>query len=255
MAHQVQLSTEFDVSAVTFSKLRKNKNGGKSVYLNRAGRKIWLQFPYMRMPFGLSEFTDKNTGKKSYSLELSFDNKKHEDPNDETPEEKEFRVQRETLLKKFEELDARILNEVSKNSQEWLGKKYASKTITEADLYKPLVKRCDPAKGDYAPTTKLKIYTDLQTGEFVPKAYTPDGDKVPLSNIEKGNRAVCIVEVGQVWIIDNKFGVTVSLKQCVIEPSNDLPEFAFKGLPKSSKSSDEEEEVEYEEYEEEEVDA
>ena len=71
---QIQPASNFDASSVCFSKLRKNKNGGKSVFLSGAGgKKLYIQLPYMRAPFGLGAFTDENTKKTSYSLDLSFD--------------------------------------------------------------------------------------------------------------------------------------------------------------------------------------
>ena len=74
MATSIQKSSTFDVATVQFSKFRKNKNGGKAVYLSGpGGSKIQLQLPYMRAPFGLSTFTDEASKKTSYSLDLSFD--------------------------------------------------------------------------------------------------------------------------------------------------------------------------------------
>ena len=34
-------------------------------------KKLMVQLPKMRAPFGLSEFTDQNSGKSSYSVDLS----------------------------------------------------------------------------------------------------------------------------------------------------------------------------------------
>ncbi len=74
MSLTIQQSTEFSAANVQFSKLRKNKNGGKAVYLNAGdNKKLYLQFPFMRSPYGMSAFTDEATGRTSYSLDLSFD--------------------------------------------------------------------------------------------------------------------------------------------------------------------------------------
>ena len=204
-----QLHTEFDVSSVNFSKMRKNKNGGKAVYINVGGAgKNHVQLPYLRAPFGLSAFTDEATKRTSYSLDLSFD------------------AENEDLQKKFEELDNKVLETVAANSQEWLGKKYNIAVMKEA-LYKPIVR---PNKGDYPSTMKLKIMTDSRTGGFVPEAYNHQHNRVELDTIEKGQKMLAIIDINQVWFIDNKFGVSVRLQQVLLEPSKRLPAFAFRGV-------------------------
>ena len=47
MSLTIQQSSEFSPANVQFSKLRKNKNGGKAVYLNAGdNKKLYLQFPF-----------------------------------------------------------------------------------------------------------------------------------------------------------------------------------------------------------------
>lgn len=211
MAHSIQQSTEFSASAVIFSKIRKNKNGGRAVYLNGAGNsKIQLEIPKMRAPFGLSTFTDESSTKTSYTLPLSFD----ADP------------QVDDFMSRMKALDELIIKTVAENSQEWLGKKYGIPVIKEA-LYKPIV---TPGKGDYPATMKLKVLHDAKTGEFVPEAYNYLRENVDLTSIEKGQRVRCIIEINQIWFIDNKFGVSVRLQQVLLEPSKKLPRFAFKNV-------------------------
>ena len=222
MALQIQMSTDFNSSAVNFSKLRKNKNGGKAVYLSNTNSQLLLQLPYMRAPFGLSSFTDEATKKTSYSLDLSFD---QGDP------------QIQELEQKLKDLDERILTTVGENSKEWLGKSFNKAVLKEA-LYKPLVR---PGKGDYPSTLKLKILIDYRSGDFIPEAYNSRREAVPLDSIEKGQKVMTIVDFNQIWFIDNKFGVTARLKQCLLEPSKKLPSFAFQGIPVEAEDETEEE--------------
>jgi len=227
MAHSIQQSTEFSASAVVFSKIRKNKNGGRAVYLNGANNsKLQLEIPKMRAPFGLSTFTDEKSTNTSYTLPLSFD----ADP------------QVEDFMNRMKALDELIIKTVAENSQEWLGKKYAVPVIKEA-LYKPIV---TPGKGDYPSTIKLKVLHDSKTGEFVPEAYNYLKENVDLSSIEKGQRVRCIIEINQIWFIDNKFGVSVRLQQVLLEPSKKLPRFAFKNVEDVPVEDAEEEEEEIE---------
>jgi len=211
MSLSIQQSSEFSAASVQFSKLRKNKNGGKAVYLNAGdNKKLYVQFPFMRSPYGLSAFTDEGTGRTSYSLDLSFDA-----DNTEAME----------LHAKLKELDDIIVNEVAKNSKEWLGKEFNVAVLKEA-LYKPIIK---PGKEQYAPTIKLKVLTKPD-GTFVPECYSMQKEQVTLDSIDKGQKAMAIIDLNQIWFIDNKFGVTIRLQQALFEQSARLPAFAFQGL-------------------------
>ena len=211
MSLTIQQSSEFSPANVQFSKLRKNKNGGKAVYLNAGdNKKLYLQFPFMRSPYGMSAFTDESTGRTSYSLDLSFD-----------PDNEEAMA----LHEKLKELDDIIVNTVAANSQEWLGKEFNVEVLKQA-LYKPMVR---PGKEQYPSTIKLKILTKPD-GSFVPESYSMQKQSVPLDSIQKGQKAMAIVDLNQIWFIDNKFGVTIRLQQALFEQSVKLPSFAFQGV-------------------------
>ena len=211
MSLTIQRSSDFSPASVQFSKLRKNKNGGKAVYLNAGdNKKLYIQFPFMRSPYGLSAFTDEGTGRTSYSLDLSFD-----------PDNEEAMA----LHNKLKELDDIIVNTVAANSKEWLGKEFNVAVLKEA-LYKPMVR---PGKEQYPSTIKLKILTKPD-GTFVPEAYSMQKQPVTLDTIEKGQKCMAIVDLNQIWFIDNKFGVNIRLQQTLLEQSAKLPSFAFQGV-------------------------
>lgn len=225
MSLTIQQSSEFSPANVQFSKLRKNKNGGKAVYLNAGdNKKLYLQFPFMRSPYGMSAFTDESTGRTSYSLDLSFD-----------PDNEEAMA----LHEKLKELDDIIVNTVAANSQEWLGKEFNVEVLKQA-LYKPMVR---PGKEQYPSTIKLKILTKPD-GTFVPESYSMQKQPVPLDSIEKGNKAMAIVDLNQIWFIDNKFGVSVRLSQVLCEQSQKLPSFAFQGIETAHSEGDADEDEE-----------
>jgi hypothetical protein len=198
MSLTIQQSSEFSPASVQFSKFRKNKNGGKAVYLNAGdNKKIYVQLPFLRSPYGLSAYTDEATGRTSYSLDLSFD-----PDNSEAME----------LHTKLKELDDIIVNTVAANSKEWLGKEFNVAVLKEA-LYKPIVR---PGKEQYPSTMKLKVLTKSD-GSFVPECYNMNKQMVTLDSIEKGQKAMAIIDVNQIWFIDNKFGVTIRLQQVLFE--------------------------------------
>ena len=211
MSLSIMQSSEFSSNSVGFSKLRKNKNGGKAVYLNTSdNKKLYLEFPFMRSPYGLSAYTDETTGRTTYSLDLSFD------PDNQASME---------LHSKLKALDDLIVETVAENSKEWLGKKFNVAVLKDA-LYKPIVRE---GKEPYPDTIKLKILTKSD-GEFLPEAYNMRKERVPLDSIEKGQKCMTIVDVNQIWFIDNKFGVTIRLQQVLMEQSAKLPAFAFQGV-------------------------
>ncbi len=232
MSLSIQRSSDFTTSSVNFSKLRKNKNGGKAVYLNAGdNKKLYIQFPFMRSPYGLSAFTDEGTGRTSYSLDLSFD-----PDNTEAME----------LHDKLKALDEIIVNTVAENSKEWLGKEFNVEVLKQA-LYKPMVR---PGKEQYPATIKLKVLTKPD-GSFVPETYNVQKEQVSLDSVEKGQKCMAIVDFNQIWFIDNKFGVTIRLQQVLLEQSVKLPSFAFQGLDLPSEEVDDvEEEDEIEEVDE-----
>lgn len=227
MSLSIQQASDFVPSSVQFSKLRKNKMGGKAVYLNTGdNKKVYLQLPFMRSPYGLSAFTDESTGRTSYSLDLSFDTENAEAM---------------TLYKKLTELDDIIVNTVAANSKEWMGKEFNVAVLKEA-LYKPMVR---PGKEQYPATIKLKIQTKPD-GSFVPECYNMAKEQVTLDSIEKGQKAMAIVDLSSIWFIDNKFGVTIRLQQALFEESSRLPSFAFQGVTFPSAAEEEEDDDELE---------
>jgi hypothetical protein len=206
MANSINKFSTFSVFEAKFSDLKKNKMGGKAIYINsQAGGKLMYQMPQLKAPYGLSDYTDAASGKTTYSLDLSLDDS--------------------DVLSKLQEFDEAVLDYVAENSQEFLGKVYKKEVIREA-LYKPLVR---PSKGNYAPTLKLKVQT-RSDGSFEPTAWTMDQKETQLDKIGKSTLVYTIVDFNQIWFIDNKFGVSVRLQQVLFAPTAKLSGFAFSGV-------------------------
>jgi hypothetical protein len=205
----VRRISDFDVDAVNFSAVRKNTMGGKVVYLNGTGNsKLLFQMPQLRAPFGVSSYTDASSGKTSYTLSLSLDN----------PD----------IAAKFKELDDRVVEFVHANCVTCLGKQYKKDVMREALYKSPLA----PGKAEYAPTLKLKMITG-PSGNFTAEAYDSSRNLVQLSadTLEKGQGVLTIIEINQIWFIDNKFGISVRLQQMMLAPTNKLKGFGFIDQP------------------------
>jgi len=216
MALNIRKIVDFDVNSITFSAIRKNDKGGRAVYLNGAGNtKLLFQLPQMRAPFGLSEFVDKLSGKTSYSLNVSLDD--------------------EPTRKVFQALDEKVLDFVAANSEACLGKKYSKDIMSEA-LFKSAIK---PGKDNYAPTLQLKVLTDREGKSFAVEAYNAAKKRVELSELEKGQGVVTIIEVNQIWFVDNKFGLSIRLQQVLFAPLNKLKGFSFVDVETSEATPEE----------------
>ncbi len=193
----------FDANTLSFSGLRKNAKGGKMVYVNvNGGSKVFFELPVLRAPFGLSSYTDQASGNVSYSLDVSL-----EDTD---------------TVAKIREIESIVLDYVCKNSQELLGRPYSEDVIKQA-LFKSCIR--ESKDGKYAPTLKLKVMH--RDGVFSVKTYDSNKSETEIDTLQKGQRVKTIVDFNQIWIIDNKFGLSVRLKQVMLLPTTELNGCAF----------------------------
>lgn len=209
MALIIRPVDQFDINSVVFSNINKNEKGGKAVYLNLPGKqKLLFQLPSMRAPFGLSNFVDKATGKASYSLSLDLGN---------NPE----------IVSQFKALDDKVVDFAVANSEALLGKRYTREVIREA-LYKSPLRK--DKEGKYAETLYLKVMTTRDEKSFAVEAYESNRKPTDLSTLDKGRNVISIIEVNQIWCVDNKFGVSVRLMQVLFAPKSQLKGFSFVGV-------------------------
>jgi len=198
-------SSAVDFSKVTFSDVKK-LGKGKMVYANLNGGKIILQTPKMGVPFGISRWRDSNAedGKDdSFRLGLSFYG---EETNDDIRHFKE----------QLNNLDSIIMNEIKKNSKEWLGKPNLSAELIEQAFYVQNVKIPKDSDGnvlDYPARFEVKLdrqkVNDEFTGKFVSNKkfnheilmYDENKNLIPMDEnnfdtvVPKGSQCISIVEL------------------------------------------------------------
>ena len=199
MAPVVENLITFNPSNFSFSAMKKNTKGGKSVYINVSGTtgRVFFRVPECRSPFGLSSYTDNTSGNTSYSLDISLDDS--------------------ALIDKIRTIEEAVLNHVVAHSEELLGRKYTPDVIKQA-LFKSCIK--ESKDGKYAPTLKLKVMT--KSGVFDVGAYNYDKSETTIDTLQKGQRVKTLIDIAQIWIIDNKFGMSIRLKQVMMSPTSDL---------------------------------
>lgn len=91
-------------------------------------------------------------------------------------------------------------------------------------LFKSAIK---PGKDSYAPTLQLKVMPSRDGNGYAVEAYNSAKQRVDLASLEKGQSVISIVEVNQIWFVDNKFGVSIRLQQILFAPLNKLKGFSF----------------------------
>lgn len=200
---------ELDMSEVAFSAAKKNARGGKFINVTLHGEPIRAFLPILRAPFGVSAPSDQV---KDYYLNLSL-----------TPE----------VLEKLDQFDNLLLEHVSKNSLDLLGKTVSVDVIRDL-LLNPLAKSAkDPEKSaKYAKTIKMKVSSN--EGKNIVPIFLSRDNPAEVTDIKPGSSVTSLIEIGQVWFINGKFGASVKMLQAKLSPSSALTGYAF---------ADEEEEI------------
>ena len=195
-----------------------NKSGGKSVGIinSNTSKSLFISTPLI-LTWGVNEWGDEQTGRKSYDLSLQF-------PRDEykTPQTTKF-------LEVIVAMEDKIKADAVKNSKEWLNKTKMSAEVVEA-LFHPMLRyRKDKNTGEpdltSEPTFKVKL--DFWENEFKCEIYDVDqklvfpseNDKVsPMDLIPKATNVAVVLRCGGLWFANGKFGCTWRLEQAVVKP-------------------------------------
>lgn len=236
----------FDVTKIKFSDVATNSRGSPSVYINADGGPIYLQAPYMHCPFGVN--VNKNEGKTSYSVSLSFKGEEGDE---------QIRKTHEMLLALDKLVTDTALSE--KNREAWFGAKNGKAKSEEVILenYNPIVK---PDKsGKWPDSFKVGINLDR---DGVPdlKVWTEFNKQVDPASLEdtlpRQSYVQPVFKVVQVYFIGKAmWGVSLKLfalrfKAVATKPV-DFEHFFPGEEPPPAAGVNPDDEVEYEEVEEE----
>lgn len=194
--------TELNVSAINFSAVRKNARGAKFLNVTMNNEPIRVALPPLRAPFGVSLPGDQV---KDYYINLSL-----------VPE----------VLEKLEEFDNLLLDHVAQNSVEILGKTVPVDVMRDL-LLNPLPKASkDPEKSAKYPKT-IKIKMSTNEGKNIAPLFLNRETPLTVADIKSGSTVTAIIEIGQVWFINGKFGASVKLLQAKVSSDSTFNEYAF----------------------------
>ena len=215
-AHIVK-AHRMDVGKVTFSDVKTNDNGGKTIYLNYDDHKFIVQTPKITLPYNMSVY-DKGDYPK-YSIEVSF-------------RDLDNNSQIKAFYDNFESLDDSIITQGSKNSMPWFKKKKAHRDVVMA-LFSPQIKlsrdrETGEVDGKYPPTMKLKL--PVRDGKPGFDIYDFSQNKLdrPLDELfVKGATIQALVRCSGIWIVGGKFGCSWSVSQVMVDAPETIQSYAF----------------------------
>ncbi len=207
---------------IKYAKPKVNSSGGKSVgILNSSTNGSTLISTPLMMTWGVSEFEDKKSGDKSYTMALQFPGEEYN-----TPSISKFREN----IAKFEE---KIKADALVNQKEWFGK--TTMTSSHIDItWTPILKFAKGENGepDHNKNPTLSVKLPIWKGVWNVELFDPQSRKIfpdpanedltPLSLIAKGSHVALVLQCGGIWFAGGKFGVTWKLFQGVVKPKTTL---------------------------------
>jgi hypothetical protein len=196
---------------VSFGPIVKTKTGRKLINIFHDKKTLRFQSPAQVAPGGAKEFQNKTTGVlESIVLNGTFGKGEDADMN--------------KYMEIIEALENKVLETASERSKEWFGDEFTVAELKKAKMFKSQIRR-DP-EGKYPPSLQMKLqYYD---GKCTTKCYDMNRNAVNYEYITKGSKVVSILEVGSIWLIDGKFGITFKVMQCKAQKNErTIDEYAF----------------------------
>ena len=217
---QILTSDTFDTSAVTFTGQKDNKSGGKNVGVLVKGKSLLLSTPLM-LTWGMNEFRDEATGRKTYDFALQFPSAQY--PNADAT----------ALQEKLMAFEAGIKKSAVTNSKEWFNKSKMSEDVVNA-LWTPMLKYPKDQDGEpdltRAPTLKVKVpfwegMWRMELYDMDEKLVYPTEDNKntnPQPLLPKRSNIAVVLQSGGLWFANGKFGTTWKFVQGVVKPKESL---------------------------------
>lgn len=214
---QITNGTTFECNNVTYGEPTINKSGGKAVKVMSNGSSLLLSTHSM-LTWGMQEYIDESSGRKSYSMSLQFE-------DDE---------QSKQFLENLKAFESKLKADCVKYCKKWMNKGSLSPEVADA-LFHPILnypKDKNTGEPDYDRNPTIKIKMDCWDDKFTFEIYDVKGDPLfqpgtkedihPLELITKLSKVMTIIRCGGLWFANGKFGCTWRLVQSVVKPRETL---------------------------------
>lgn len=205
----------------SYTKPKVNSSGGKSIGIisNKTKKAVHLSTPLM-LTWGVNEFVDEKTGRKSYDMSLQFPKEEYN-----TPAVSKF-------LENMKEFEAKIKADAIVNCKEWMNKPKMSAEVVDA-LWTPMLKYPkdkETGEFDYSRPPTLRVKFSFWDDEWKCELYDMERSQIfpndiglfPNDLIVKATNVATVITCGGLWNANGKFGVTWKLLQAVVKPKASL---------------------------------
>ena len=217
----VRINT-FDLQNIQFGSPKVNASGGKNVplYNSQVKKGLTLQSPLM-LTWGVNEWTDDNSGRKTYDMALQFPTEEYANENTRK------------FLENMLSLESHIKEQAVEKSKDWFNKAKMSPEVVEA-LWTPMLrypKNKETGEPDTSKMPTMKIKLPYYDGKFEFELYDNNGDNLfnaqhseihPIELIPKASNVAVVVQCGGIWFANGKFGITWRLVQALVKPRASL---------------------------------
>ena len=215
-------NSNFDLGNIQFGAPKVNPSGGKNVPLYNVSAKkgLTLQTPLM-LTWGVNEWTDDNSGRKTYDMSLQFPTPEYANTNTTQ------------FLENMMALEEHIKETAVSKSKEWFNKARMSAEVVDA-LWTPMLrytKNKETGEPDKTKMPSMKVKLPYYDGKFEFELYDNNGESIfnaqmndnhPSELIPKASNVAIVLQCGGIWFANGKFGVTWRLVQGLVKPRASL---------------------------------
>lgn len=211
-------NNNFDLGNIQFGAPKVNASGGKNLPIYNAAAKkgLTLQTPLM-LTWGVNEWTDDNSGRKTYDMSLQFPTQEYANANTNQ------------FFENMNALENHIKEQAVSNSKEWFNKAKMSPEVVDA-LWTPMLrytKNKETGEPDKTKMPTMKIKLPYYNEKFEFELYNSNGESIfnahmaeyhPAELIPKASNVAIVIQCGGIWFANGKFGVTWRLVQGLVKP-------------------------------------
>jgi len=220
------LPQDFDITKLSVAADPKPMGASKArqAAVNYNGRRLVIQTPPMRCPFGMNRWAEEDKNEK-FSVDLSFG---------ASAGETKFREITEAM-------DQLLVHKAMEYNHNWLRSPKNNEDAVGA-MYTPMLKLSKKDPSAYPPNFKVKIpYKD---GSFRCSVFNSKQERMSLDDVDiRGATVAVIMQCVGVWIVAGKFGCTWNVLQMRVKLPTVQRGFAFNTKALEDEEEEEEEDV------------